>query len=140
MDNRLLRISAVLALVSIVSAGCCSQTESYKGGVKSSQSARNVGNCHMHNDNASRGTTKHCHAHVNGNNHTHSYRSTHHVVQPKRSYSAKPRVTQKAAPPSGSHYDYSTKPASVQKKGYYRGSVDSVIDPYARGVLQEYRN
>lgn len=117
--------ASILGLIfaSAFLTACCQQPKAHGGGGYSKANKSNSGNCHNHNDNAKRGTTRHCHAHANGNNHTHSYGNRKATVQKKA---------------TNNDYRYPSYDNS-KRKGNYRGSVDRVIDPYARNVMRDYR-
>ena len=116
-----------VVFISALATGCCQQPQAHGGGATSGGK-----NCHTHSNNAKRGTTRHCHAHVNGSNHTHSYGQK--KVAPRSNYKPRPQ----AKPPANNNYSYPTY-YDTKKKGYYRGDVGSVIDPYAKDVLRDYR-
>lgn len=113
-----------LVFASAFLTACCQQPQASNGG------GSGGGNCHTHN--TDRGVIRHCHPHVNGSNHTHNYGGK--KVTPRTNYRPQPNPKPQAKPYGGypSYYD-------SKKKGYYRGNVDSVIDPYAKNVMRDYR-
>ena len=119
-----------IVFISSLATACCQQPTAHRGG----GGGGGGGNCHTHTDNASRGTTRHCHAHVNGSNHTHTYGNK--KAPPRSNYRPQPKPK-----PQNNNYNYDNYPTyyDTKKKGYYRGDVGSVIDPYAKNVLRDYR-
>ncbi len=114
-----------IILVSTLLSACCQQQPSAHN---SGQPRASSGNCHTHNDNT-RATMRHCHAYSDPH-HKHNYGGgsvRKQVVKPQPQYQARPS------------YDYPSY-YDTKKKGYYRGEVDSVLDPYAKNVLRDYRN
>jgi len=119
-----------LVVASAFLTACCQQPQSQGGHPAAKSRANQAGNCHTHNDNAKRGTIRHCHPHVNGSNHTHNYGGQRQQVTQKQ-------VTQRAR--TQNNYYYPSYDNS-KRKGNYRGSVDGVIDPYAKNVMRDYRS
>ncbi len=120
-------LSGIL-LASTLLTACCQQPQAYRGTQHRAPARAHVqsgGNCHTHND-SKRGSIRHCHAYTNVN-HRHNYGNT----QQRRAAPAKPQ-------PRNDNYTYPSY-YDTKKKGYYRGDVGSVIDPYAKDVLRDYR-
>ena len=115
-----------LLISSVFLTACCQQPQSSG----SNRGGTNKGNCHTHNDNAKRGTIRHCHAYTNVN-HTHNYGNQRARVTPRAQVKPRPR-------PQPNYYYYPSYDNS-KRKGNYRGSVDNVIDPYAKNVMRDYR-
>ena len=112
-------------ITSVLLSACCPQQIHHPKPHRAAPS----GNCHTHN-NGAHGTIRHCHPYTDIR-HRHNYGNARRPVvrprpQPQPQYRAKPS------------YDYPSY-YDTKKKGYYRGEVDSVLDPYAKNVMRDYR-
>jgi hypothetical protein len=107
-------------LLSSFALSACCQQPGYSGGGSNQQ----AGNCHTHNENSAKGSTRHCHPHKNGANHSHRYGQSAARQQP--TYQAPAQYPRALSP-------------TVKNKGYYKGTVGDMMHPTTRQALEQYR-
>lgn len=111
---------AGILIGSFALTACC-QHPGYTGGGSNQQ----AGNCHTHNENSARGSTRHCHPHKDGANHSHRYGQS--AARNQQATYQQPKPYPRALSPS------------VKNKGYYKGTVGDMMNQNTRQALEQYR-